>query len=155
LPVQVVNAVPASSPTTTLKLPPEAMELPALTPALKLLVPAEAVMISAPLAKVTSAAKFTAPSTSNTSRLVVPSISISPDISKEAPVRTPATVSVEAISTAPSISTTSKLVVPSTSMSPEMSRDVPVKTPVTPRVPETDKLTAVVVPVRATSVSKS
>jgi hypothetical protein len=34
------------------------MELPALTPALKLLVPAEAVIISAPSAKVTSAAKF-------------------------------------------------------------------------------------------------
>jgi hypothetical protein len=39
------------------------MELPALTPALKFDVPAEAVMMSAPSAKVTSAAKFTAPST--------------------------------------------------------------------------------------------
>jgi hypothetical protein len=54
------------------------MELPALTPALKFEVPAEAVIISAPSAKVTSAAKFTAPSTSTTSRLVVPSTSISP-----------------------------------------------------------------------------
>jgi hypothetical protein len=58
------------------------MELPALTPALKFDVPAEAVMISAPSAKVTSAAKFTAPSTSTTSRLVVPSTSISPEMSK-------------------------------------------------------------------------
>jgi hypothetical protein len=46
------------------------MLLPALTPALKFEVPAEAVMMSAPSAKVTSAAKFTAPSTF-TSRLVV------------------------------------------------------------------------------------
>jgi hypothetical protein len=59
------------------------MELPALTPALKLDVPAEAVMMSAPSAKVTSAAKFTAPSTSTTSRLVVPSTSISPEMSSE------------------------------------------------------------------------
>ena len=55
---------------------------------------------------------------STTSRLAVPSISISPDISKEAPVKTPATANVDAISTAPSMSTTSRLAVPSTSMFP-------------------------------------
>ena len=46
-----------------------------MTPALKLDVPAEAVIISAPSAKVTSAAKLTAPSTSTASKLVVPSTS--------------------------------------------------------------------------------
>jgi hypothetical protein len=39
LPSPVVRAVPASSPTTTLKLPPLAMELPALTPKRTLEVP--------------------------------------------------------------------------------------------------------------------
>jgi hypothetical protein len=61
------------------------MLLPALTPALKLDVPAEAVIISAPSAKVTSAAKFTAPSMSTTSKLVVPSTSISPEMSRLVP----------------------------------------------------------------------
>ena len=68
------------------------MELPALTPALKLLVPAEAVMISAPSAKVTSAAKFTAPSTSSTSKLVVPSTSMLPLMSREGATISPVKV---------------------------------------------------------------
>ena len=66
---------------------------------------------------------------STASRLVVPSMSISPDISNEAPVNTPATVSVDAISTAPSISTTSRLVVPSTSIFPEISNDAATTSP--------------------------
>ena len=52
-----------------------------------------------------------------------------PEMSSEAPVKTPATVSVDAISTAPSMSTTSRLVVPSTSMSPEMSKLVNTEVP--------------------------
>ena len=68
------------------------MLLPALTPALKLLVPAEAVIISAPSAYVTSAAKLTAPSTSTMSRLAVPSTSMSPDISNVAASSSPVKV---------------------------------------------------------------
>ena len=49
-----------------------------MTPTRTLLVPAEAVIISAPSAKVTSAAKLVAPSISTTSRLAVPSTSIEP-----------------------------------------------------------------------------
>ena len=63
-----------------------------MTPALKLLVPAEAVIISAPSAKVTSAAKLAAPSISTTSRLVVPSTSISPEMSSVAASRSPVIV---------------------------------------------------------------
>jgi len=65
-----------------------------LTPALKLDVPAEAVIISAPSAKVTSAAKLAAPSTSTASRLVVPSTSMSPEMSKLAKTEVPVPVTV-------------------------------------------------------------
>ena len=67
------------------------MELPALTPTRTLSVPAEAVIISAPSAKVTSAAKLAAPSISTTSRLVVPSTSIAPEMSKLLAVIAPVT----------------------------------------------------------------
>ena len=63
-----------------------------MTPALKFEVPAEAVIISAPSAKVTSAAKLAAPSTSIASKLAVPSISASPEISRDAPSISPVTV---------------------------------------------------------------
>ena len=85
----VVIAVPAFLPITILRIPPDAIESPASKPMRTLSVPAEAVIISAPVAKVTSAAKFTAPSTSTTSRLVVPSTSISPEMSSDAPVKAP------------------------------------------------------------------
>jgi len=79
------------------------MLLPALTPTRTLDVPADAVMMSAPSAKVTSAAKFTAPSTSTASRLVVPSTSKSPDTKNDGTDRSVNASTIAAPDPAPSL----------------------------------------------------